>query len=107
LVTVRRWKCTNCSRTHSNKSRAREHIARCWWNDDNRTCKTCIFFYEGAPALVCGTRDCNCPDTPPSCGAGVEFPAELSALPIVGCPKWQTRDQEIDDVYPLTTSPRS
>lgn len=44
LVVVKRWKCPTCPRTHSNKSRAREHMARCWSNPEVRGCKTCKHF---------------------------------------------------------------
>lgn len=102
----RRWKCPHCSRSRARRTATEQHIARCWWNEDNRTCKSCIFFFPAEGARACGTSDCNCPDVPASCDAGVALP-DTAALPIVGCEKWRSRDEDIEDVYPPSTSPRS
>lgn len=47
LVVVKRWKCPTCPRTHSNKSRAREHMARCWWSPVAKACLTCVHYTPG------------------------------------------------------------
>ena len=41
LITVKRYQCPHCSRTHSKKAAATAHIARCWRNPDTKSCKTC------------------------------------------------------------------
>lgn len=41
---VVRWRCPFCGRSHSDRPRTRTHMARCWQNPDNRSCKTCAFF---------------------------------------------------------------
>lgn len=46
-VRVTRYRCPFCSRTRSNKSRTREHIARCWENPDAKGCMTCRHFLPG------------------------------------------------------------
>lgn len=43
-VKMTRYKCPHCSRTHSRPVRAREHMARCWFNPEARGCKTCKHF---------------------------------------------------------------
>lgn len=43
-VTVTRYRCPHCSRSHAAKFRARQHIERCWYNPDARGCKTCRHF---------------------------------------------------------------
>lgn len=41
---VVRYQCPHCSRTHSKKAAAEQHIARCWNNPAARACKTCRHF---------------------------------------------------------------
>lgn len=41
---VVRYQCPHCSRTHSKKAAAEQHIARCWRNPEARGCKTCRHF---------------------------------------------------------------
>lgn len=41
---VVRWWCPFCGRSHSDRPRTRAHMARCWLNPANRSCKTCTFF---------------------------------------------------------------
>ena len=44
VTVVKRYGCPTCGRTASRPGRAREHMARCWANPDNRACKTCKHF---------------------------------------------------------------
>lgn len=90
-VQVTRWRCPFCGRSHSGRGRAREHMARCWFNPAARSCKTCVQFQ---PAID------DCPGTP-GCGCGndefcraglsVEVPSEnrpdKTTFP-VNCPLW-------------------
>ena len=45
-VKVTRYKCPHCPRTAARPGRAREHMARCWFNPEARGCKTCKHFEE-------------------------------------------------------------
>jgi hypothetical protein len=51
-IRVLRHACPHCGRTHSRPGRAREHMARCWFNTDAKGCKTCKHFEPawGSPA---------------------------------------------------------
>lgn len=107
-VQVTRYRCPTCSRSHSSKSRARQHMGRCWFNPEAKGCKTCRHFdavcdgygddcalgvsLEGRPQ--CGRcvgdgwvfddlyQRITCPDCH---GDG----HEIKAGPIVGCEKWE------------------
>lgn len=111
LFLQKRWKCPHCSRSRTSRKATEQHIARCWFNEDNRTCKTCIFFLSADYSARYGDPQCNCQPGPAACDAGVELPQPEPGSGdldfVTGCPKWQTRDQEIENVYPLSTSPRS
>ena len=93
-VEVVRYRCPHCPRTHSSRSRAGEHMSRCWWNPQARGCKTCAHF---APFFA---------DIAESCEVGVDlrvyeetvigFPNPRRVLtptgrtqPVVGCEKWE------------------
>lgn len=105
----RRWKCPHCSRSRTRRTAIEEHIARCWRNPDNRTCKTCIFFLPASSSggywCIPG-QPCSCNDADPECKAGVEFP-DFAALPIVGCSKWHHEDEPLPSDIEPSTSPRS
>lgn len=87
-VQVTRWRCPFCGRSHSGRSRARQHIARCWYNPAARSCKTCVHFQEATGGCF-NDPYCNC-SSPESCSAGVDVG---QALP-VGCPLWKHLDRE-------------
>lgn len=48
--TTVRYRCPFCRRSWSSKTTASEHVARCWLDQANRTCKTCKHHWPGAPA---------------------------------------------------------
>lgn len=89
-VRVTRYRCPACARSHATKQRCVEHIARCWYAPENRSCKTCTHFeiddndidergyvtYEGLG---------------PVCNAVAEEFGEWKDLPVVGCSKWGAR----------------
>lgn len=52
-VRVTRYACPSCARTASSKSRAREHMNRCWRDPANRGCKTCAHFSAAEDACGC------------------------------------------------------
>lgn len=52
-VRVIRYGCPSCARTASSKSRARDHMSRCWHDPANRGCKTCAHFNADADACGC------------------------------------------------------
>lgn len=91
VVTVKRYKCPFCSRGHSSRKRAAEHIARCWSNPVNRTCKICAHLDEGGDACGC-VPGCNWGSpsgpVPPSCTAGVA----IDSFPVTGCALWELRE---------------
>ena len=64
-----RYRCPSCSRSHSTKSRARRHIARCWYNPDAAGCRTCKHFDPGTPA----ESDVGYPGTDEACSLGVSL----------------------------------
>lgn len=103
LIVVKRWRCPHCGRSRSKQAAAQAHVDRCWWNHDNQTCKTCMYFRESGCCGRPDTYQCYTPmcDTGPTREAGVEFTAD-TALPVVGCPSWRSRD---DDWTPPASQP--
>ena len=96
-IRVTRYRCPTCARSHSTKSRCREHIARCWFNPEARGCKTCRHFefgYEGEECAVgvslAGRPECDtCLGLFEDCEAcGGNWPA-VKPGPIVHCDKWE------------------
>jgi hypothetical protein len=91
-VQVTRWRCPFCGRSHSGRSRARAHIARCWLNPGARSCKTCLN-YEPESGN-CGEYSCNGCGSAEFCHAGVEIPVpsedrpDRLVLPL-HCPLWK------------------
>ena len=89
-VRVTRYRCPFCSRGHASRSRARDHVARCWLNPENRGCKTCAhhqpFGFEGhcIPGVAC-----ICGETAEECRAGLDISGGL----ITGCPLWALREE--------------
>jgi hypothetical protein len=57
-VRVIRYGCPSCGRRASSRSRAGEHMARCWWDPANRACKTCAHFRPEEDACGC-VPSCN------------------------------------------------
>lgn len=107
LIVVKRWKCPHCSRSRSRQSATAEHITRCWFNPDNQTCKTCVNFQPAISGGCYGDPQCNCPDQPQQCFAGIELP-EVGGDMVTGCPKWRSRDEELpDDAIPYPLGERS
>ena len=87
-VMVRRYMCPHCSRGHSKKAAAVAHIARCWLNQENRTCKTCVHFDPGYVGMPCFPgRWCDCNDKPDECHAGIDLSGK--ELPVTHCPRWE------------------
>ena len=90
-----RYRCTWCRRSWAAKRTCTEHIARCWFNPANRSCKTCEHFepaYHGDPFTE--------GSTPEKCHAGVDLmrDVELGTLydrPLLPlhCPKWERKEQ--------------
>jgi hypothetical protein len=94
VLTVKRYRCPHCPRSHSSNGRAVAHMARCWFNPAARGCKTCVHFRAGADACGCepgcnwGNGDQSVPE---HCAAGVDLSgnsAEVKPGPITGCPQW-------------------
>jgi hypothetical protein len=99
----------------SSRSRAREHMSRCWWDPANRACKTCIHFerwngeygdscdrgvdLSGHPACpTCNGMgwDPNGMDIGgpcPECDNSPEVRDEVKAGPIIHCDLWQPREE--------------
>lgn len=92
--TVTRFRCPTCPRTHASKARTREHMARCWFDQANRGCKTCAHFEPYSPAG----------DEPESCAVGIDLHVEVvdelipegaivspsdRTQPITGCDRWE------------------
>lgn len=91
VVLVKRYGCPTCGRTSSRPSRAKEHMARCWANPENRACKTCKH------------HDRDYEDGSDTCAAGedLEIDPRWADLPCdptepnghtylrVHCPKWE------------------
>lgn len=80
-VQVTRWRCPHCGRSHSVRTRARQHMARCWLNPDARSCKTCVNFREGW-----GFGD--------SCAKGIDVNVPIEHRPNVfklpiNCSEWE------------------
>ena len=69
-ITVRRYVCPHCNRGRSTRKSAVAHMARCWRNPANRSCKTCVWF---APAD--GISDDRC-----SKGVVVGKPREMAIM---------------------------
>lgn len=84
--TAIRWRCPHCRRSWSSKARANAHVAACWLDPANRTCKTCAHHWIEAPTYdEPGGEGCNA-------GANIYDPeGELSDGRFyvqVGCPEW-------------------
>lgn len=88
-VRVTRYRCPHCARSHSARRRAVEHIGRCWFDPDNRTCKTCANYEPPESGGCFGDPQCNCPDTPQNCTAGVDLP-DFGGEMVTGCEKWES-----------------
>lgn len=109
-VQVTRYRCPSCGRSANSRSRTREHMARCWLDPENRGCKTCRCFWQGAEGEGCakgvdlsGRPACtrcagsgwsdlgaSCPD----CDNSPEARDEVKAGPIIHCDLWQDKDEE-------------
>lgn len=94
-VTVVRFECPTCGHRASSKSRTREHMKRCWWDPENRGCKTCVNFERvrccGAPDLY-GCYVPACP-TGDECAVGIDMTTEATGPgPLaINCPSWQPK----------------
>lgn len=57
-VVVKLWRCPCCGRKRAGKQAMVQHIARCWFNAENRACKTCVHRFElsrlDGPDAECG-----------------------------------------------------
>lgn len=76
---VVRYQCPHCSRTHSKKAAAEQHIARCWNNPAARACKTCRHFMPESEGPYA-----EHPLISEECLAGRKLLSGLHA----GCPLW-------------------
>lgn len=113
-VQVTRYRCPSCGRTANSRSRAREHMARCWLDPENRGCKTCRLFDQtmegefcGAGVNLAGKTHCKRCDgfgfTPdgadvghacPECDNDPDRRDEVKGGPIIRCAMWQIKDDE-------------
>jgi hypothetical protein len=85
LVVVKRWKCPTCPRTHSSKSRAREHMARCWWSPVAKACLTCVHYTPGDNADFAT----GYPGSPEQCFKGVSLAGRPECASCLGeCAAW-------------------
>lgn len=83
-ITVKRWLCPYCRRSHSKKPAAIGHATRCWSNPDTRTCRTCVHFdtvdsdpdtgYQGF--LWCHAQNTQLP---------------VESTPVLNCPLWEAK----------------
>jgi hypothetical protein len=76
-TTVVRYKCPFCNRFYSRRQAAKDHMARCWLDPANKTCRTCKHHHWGDPFL----------DTPEKCDV-----SEPETFPVVDCPLWALRE---------------
>jgi len=87
-VVVTRHQCPHCRRTHSKKAAAVAHIARCWKNPANRSCKSCALYEPAVWGEPCFPgRWCDCNTEAEHCLAGIAL--EPNAMPVTSCPKWE------------------
>ncbi len=91
-ITVTRHKCPHCPRSRAKKAAIVEHIGRCWNNPDNRACRTCANFEPAVAGGCYGDPQCNCPDSPQNCTAGVDLP-DFGGDMVTGCPMWKAVNQ--------------
>jgi hypothetical protein len=95
--TVTRYRCPHCQRfTASRKRVVAEHIARCWHDPAQRTCKTCAHHaqaHTSAPAEWCFPgAACTCNDMDEHC-EHPDGPDEFVSV-TVGCPFWELRQKD-------------
>lgn len=86
-----RYRCPWCRRSWSARAAAAEHIARCWFNPETRSCKTCDSY---VPAYHGDGRTES--SSPERCTQGIKFePHEyregIIVLPL-HCPKYRRED---------------
>jgi hypothetical protein len=68
-IRVTRYRCPFCARSHSSRTRAVQHITRCWRNPAAHGCKTCAH-YEPAEAGDWTIGDLGAAE---GCGADVDL----------------------------------
>lgn len=89
IVIRKRFQCPFCSFSRATKRLVVEHIARCWHDPANKTCRSCVFFERGHLEGYVLERE-----VPDACALGEPVqPKE----PVVGCHLWQDRDLEEDE----------
>jgi hypothetical protein len=89
-ISVTRYVCPHCRRGHSKRRAAVEHIARCWRNPTNRTCKTCAHLHHehAEPEVgLAGATYCAAIEVD---GRDLDLTGEA---PRVGCPAWHAGRQ--------------
>lgn len=94
VITVKRHVCPHCRTGRSKRAVAVAHIARCWHNPANRTCKSCANYETSPDYGPCFPgENCRCGAPDHWCNAEVELPdfGELEGFPIVGCPLWESK----------------
>ena len=82
VVTVTRHQCPHCRRTWAKRAAAERHVARCWRNPENRSCKTCAHLMPAEEGPYP-----EHPGWPEECSKGRELPDE-SGVPLTGCSLW-------------------
>ncbi len=92
-VKVTRHVCPFCRRGWSKKAPAATHVAACWRNPANRTCKTCAFL-KVVPNDPHGCErfgpSCSCAEGSITCTADVDLKdGDPEAFPRVACPLWE------------------
>lgn len=83
---VTRYRCPFCPRGHSSRTRAVDHIGRCWYNPANRTCKTCRSFVPDQSEPDVGYN------APEYCAASEDVDLSVGS-PRVNCPLWAALEE--------------
>lgn len=80
VLQVTRYKCPFCTRSRSKRDAITAHIARCWYNPQARSCKTCVHYEarEDGPYP-------EHPGFPETCGAERDLNAGL----VTGCTSYE------------------
>jgi hypothetical protein len=93
VVLMKRYRCPFCHRSLSKEKPMVEHMARCWFNPDKKTCKTCAFRRD-VYDLPCDVQSgCGCQDGGDAyrCDKGIKL-ADHGTEIKSGCPSWMSRD---------------
>lgn len=97
IVKVTRFRCPFCRFSRATKQLVVDHIARCWADPAQHTCRTCVFhvpFRRGVADPCFPGQPCDCDSNPEYCSLGVPLPEHA---PVVSCTSWRDRDLDEDD----------